>query len=91
MDGWMDGQMERIWLWNSPLLLPAVLILVMMKKLALSSVETLIHINVFQIMDRADPNMGTKNKGCTNKYWERTHCFLKTDSQISFCMPFASC
>lgn len=47
MDGWMDGQMEQVWLWNSPLLLPAVLILVMMKKLALSSVETFIHINVF--------------------------------------------
>lgn len=47
MDGWMNGQTERVWLWNSPFLLPAVLILVMMKKLALSSVETFIHINVF--------------------------------------------
>lgn len=51
-DKWMDGQTDgqsarRIWLWNSPRLLSAMLRLVMMKKLALSSVETSIHINVF--------------------------------------------
>lgn len=47
VDGWLDGWMAWIWLWNSSLLLPAVLIVVMVKKLALSSVETFVHINVF--------------------------------------------
>lgn len=47
MYGWLVGWMEQVWLWNSPLLLPAMLILVTMKKLALSSAETFVHIDVF--------------------------------------------